>query len=226
LSEQYQALCSELSYNFKDINLLERALTHRSKGTANYERLEFLGDSIVGFVIASELFSLYPDLSEGKLTRLRATLVRKETLAQLARNINLGQHIKLGSGELKSGGFDRDSILADCLEAIFGAIYKDGTIKDVTHVIKHLYQATIKNINPDSVQTDPKTKLQEYLQKIAKPLPEYKVIKVTGQPHNQTFSVECKVTIFDKVVTGTGASRKKAEQDAAEKTIKLINEPV
>lgn len=224
MSDQCQVLCSDLSYDFKDTSLLERALTHRSKSTANYERLEFLGDSIVGFVIASELFSLYPDLSEGKLTRLRATLVRKETLAKLARNIKLGQYIKLGSGELKSGGFDRDSILADCLEAIFAAVYKDGAISDISHVIKHLYQSTIESINPDSVQTDPKTKLQEHLQKNAKPLPEYRIVKVTGQPHNQTFSVECKVTIFDKSVVGVGTSRKKAEQDAAEITINMIKD--
>jgi len=224
LSDLQLTLCSDLSYTFKNISLLERALTHRSKSTKNYERLEFLGDSIVGFVIASELFSLYPDLSEGKLTRLRASLVRKETLATLARNIKLGQYIKLGSGELKSGGFNRDSILADCLEAIFAAIYEDGTIDDVSRVIKFLYQSTIEKIDPDSVQTDPKTKLQEHLQKNANPLPEYKVVKVTGQPHNQIFRVECKVSVLDKPVFGTGASRKKAEQDAAEKTIAKIEE--
>lgn len=224
MSDPYQTLCKDLSYEFKDISFLERALTHRSKSTTNYERLEFLGDSIVGFIIASELFALYPDLSEGKLTRLRAMLVRKETLAKLARSIKLGQHIKLGSGELKSGGFDRDSILADCLEAVFGAIYKDGTISDVSYVIKHLYKSTIQDIDPDSVQTDPKTKLQEHLQKNTKPLPEYNVFKITGQAHNQVFSVECSVSILDMPVVGTGTSRKKAEQDAAEKTLLKISE--
>ena len=222
MNDKHLSLCSELSYTFEDASLLELALTHRSKSTKNYERLEFLGDSIVGFVIASELFSRYPDLSEGKLTRLRATLVRKETLAKLARLIELGQHIKLGSGELKSGGFDRDSILADCLESILGAIFVDSTIEDVTRVIKKLYKTTFEEINPDSVQTDPKTKLQEYLQKNAKPLPEYKVIEIAGQPHKQTFTVECNILLLDHPVHGKGTSRKKAEQDAADKTIKAI----
>jgi len=222
LSDRYQTLCTDLSYTFKDFTLLERALTHRSKSSKNYERLEFLGDSIVGFVIASELFRLYPDLPEGKLTRLRATLVRKEMLAKLARKIALGQYIKLGSGELKSGGFDRDSILADCLEAVFGAIFKDGTIADVSLVIKHLYQSTLTSINPELIQTDPKTRLQEHLQKNNMPLPEYKVVQVTGQPHNQLFKVECQVIAIQQSVIGTGTSRKKAEQDAAEKTLEKI----
>jgi len=224
LNDKHLSLCSELSYTFNDAELLELALTHRSKSTKNYERLEFLGDSIVGFVIASQLFLRYPDLSEGKLTRLRASLVRKETLARLARLIGLGQHIKLGSGELKSGGFDRDSILADCLESILGAIFIDSTIEDVTNVIKKLYANTFEEINPDAVQTDPKTKLQEYLQKVAKPLPEYSVIKITGKPHKQTFTVECKTVLLDQAIHGEGASRKKAEQDAADKTISAIKE--
>ncbi len=224
MNDKHLSLCSELSYIFKDAELLDLALTHRSKSTKNYERLEFLGDSIVGFVIASELFLRYPDLSEGKLTRLRATLVRKETLAKLSRTIELGQHIKLGSGELKSGGFDRDSILADCLESILGAIFIDSTIEDVTNVIKKLYKTTFEEINPDSVQTDPKTKLQEYLQKNTRPLPEYKIIEITGKPHKQTFTVECKTLLLDQPVFGKGASRKKAEQDAADKTIKAIKD--
>jgi ribonuclease III len=211
-----------LVYTFHQTELLNRALTHRSKSADNYERLEFLGDSILGFAISSELFNRYPDLSEGELTRLRASLVKKETLAELARELELGSTLKLGEGELKSGGYDRDSILADSLEAVFGAICKDSSVSDAVHVILHLYRKKLSALNPQSIPKDPKTRLQEYLQKFSLPTPTYIVREVTGEPHNQNFIVECHVTMLDLPVRGEGNSRRHAEQQAAAHVLDLL----
>lgn len=199
-------------------------MTHRSKGALNNERLEFLGDSILGFVISAELSNRYPDLYEGDLTRLRASLVNKNTLAVLARDMGIGHHLRLGEGELKSGGFDRDSILADALEAIFGAIYKDSSVDEVTRVIKHLYQGRLGALDPHSVPKDPKTQLQEYLQRHAMPTPVYAVHKISGEPHNQSFVVECRVTVLDAPVYGEGNSRRHAEQAAAARILDMLSQ--
>jgi ribonuclease-3 len=204
-----------LAYSFRQPALLERALTHRSRSALNYERLEFLGDSVLGFAISSELYQRYPGLSEGELTRLRASLVKKNTLAALAREIGLGEHLMLGEGELKSGGYDRDSILADALEAIFGAICLDGGVGEAARVILHLYRDRLNRLDPQTIPKDPKTQLQEYLQKHSQPTPTYVIRAVTGEPHNQRFIVECLVPGLDEPVRGEGHSRRLAEQQAA-----------
>ncbi|OGI39587.1 MAG: ribonuclease III [Candidatus Muproteobacteria bacterium RBG_16_64_10] len=208
-------LCRRLQYDFADAGLLERALTHRSKSERNYERLEFLGDSVLSFVVSADLFERYPALAEGELTRLRASLVRQQTLAELARGLALGDYLELGSGELKSGGFDRDSILADTLEAVFGAIYRDGGLASAQRVILGLYAEALAALDPRSIPKDPKTQLQEYLQKHSLPLPSYHILEVAGEPHSQKFVVECHVAGLPAPVRGEGAGRRRAEQQAA-----------
>jgi len=212
-----------LAYSFRQAELLERALTHRSKSVENYERLEFLGDSVLGYAISSVLFNRYPNLYEGELTRLRASLVKKETLAGLARDLDLGSHLRLGEGELKSGGFDRDSILSDSLEAIFGAICMDSSVTEAVRVIMHLYRKKLSALDPQSIPKDPKTRLQEYLQKLSLPTPTYLVRDVTGEAHNQNFVVECHVTVLELPVLGEGNSRRHAEQQAAAHALDLLN---
>jgi len=215
LNRAHAELCRRLSYDFADPGLLERALTHRSKSGQNYERLEFLGDSVLNFVVSAELYQRYPDLPEGDLTRLRAALVRQQTLAELARGLMLGEHVELGGGELKSGGYDRDSILADTLEAVFGAVYRDGGLEPARRVILALYETALAALDPRAVPKDPKTRLQEYLQQHGLPLPTYHILEVSGEPHNQRFVVECQVAGLAPGVRGEGASRRRAEQQAA-----------
>lgn len=211
-----------LAYAFHDPALLEHALTHRSKSRDNYERLEFLGDSVLSFVISAELFRLFPQLAEGELTRLRARLVRKPTLAELARKLELGDFLALGEGELKSGGYDRDSILADSLEAVFGALCLDGGIDTARRIILQLYRDTLATLDPHAVPKDPKTELQEYLQKLALPTPVYQVIEMNGAAHHQHFVVECRVATLDQPVRGEGNSRRNAEQQAAAQALALL----
>lgn len=212
-----------LAYAFRDPVLLERALTHRSKSTDNYERLEFLGDSVLNYVISTELFKRYPELTEGELTRLRAVLVRKPTLAELARRLDLGAHLALGEGELKSGGFDRESILADALEAVFGAVCLDGGIEAARETILRVYEERMGALDPRAVAKDPKTELQEYLQKHALPTPTYEVLAVSGEPHQQRFLVECRVAPLREAVQGEGASRRSAEQQAAARVLERLH---
>ena len=214
-------LYEKLDYSFIDDSLLTQALTHRSKNALNNERLEFLGDSVLGLTISAELYQRFPATDEGALTRLRARLVRKETLAKLAREISLGDYLRLGTGELKSGGFDRDSILADALEAVFGAAYTDGGIEAGRHAVLHLYQTTLDEITADAAAKDPKTQLQEYLQKQHLSLPVYNTLNIQGQAHNQTFIVECVVAGLEPI-RGKGDSRRKAEQDAASRTYEIL----
>ena len=215
-------LSRKLGYIFRDPGLLTRAVTHRSKSSVNYERLEFLGDSILSFVIADALFERFPQLTEGELTRLRATLVRRETLASLARGLALGDILQLGGGELKSGGFDRDSILADALEAVFGAIYKDGGTAATRDAILGLYRPVLEQVDPQTIHKDPKTRLQEYLQKRAQPTPSYDVLSVSGEAHAQQFVVECHVPGLSDAVRGEGSSRRHAEQAAAAQACQLL----
>lgn len=209
-------LCRRLEYEFADPALLERALTHRSHSANNYERLEFLGDSVLNLTISTELYDRFPELSEGELTRLRASLVKKETLAERARSIGLGDCLALGGGELKSGGFDRDSILADALEALIGAVYRDGGIEAARAMVLRLYQAQLAGLATGNVPKDPKTRLQEYLQQHGLPVPVYNVFDMSGYPHDQQFVVECRVTGLAAPTRGAGASRRVAEQRAAE----------
>lgn len=215
MSGDSRTLTARLGHAFQDASLLARALTHRSKSSSNYERLEFLGDSVLSFIIADALFERFPQLTEGELTRLRATLVRRETLAGLARDLGLGEFLQLGGGELKSGGYDRDSILADGLEALFGAVYRDGGITVVRDVILGLYRPVMDRLDPETIHKDPKTRLQEFLQKRGLPTPVYEVLSIDGDAHAQHFRVECRVAVLDQAVHGEGASRRHAEQAAA-----------
>lgn len=212
-------LLKKLEYSFNDIELLNEALTHRSYAAKNNERLEFLGDGILNFVIAHELFKQYPDVQEGDLSRLRANLVNKESLAVIAKQLALGDVIRLGSGELKSGGFRRPSILADAVESILGAVYCDGGFESCRELIVRLYANRLSS--PTDLQSlkDPKTQLQELLQSRRFALPDYQVTNVTGQAHAQIFHVRCNIKPMNIDVSGKGKSRRKAEQVAAEKAI-------
>ncbi|MCF6354884.1 MAG: ribonuclease III [Candidatus Polarisedimenticolaceae bacterium] len=209
-------LSKAIGYSFNDPSLFENALTHRSAGSINNERLEFLGDAILGFVVADELYQQFKSANEGQLSRLRAEMVKGEALAVLARELDLGLYLALGVGELRSGGQGRDSILADALEAILAAIYLDGGYEAVRQVIHNLFQSKLKKLSLDSQKKDPKTRLQEHLQAHKHPLPEYSVAQVAGEQHEQQFLVQCVVTELQLECEGHGSSRRRAEQDAAE----------
>lgn len=215
-------LSQRIGYDFKDQSLIQLALTHRSKGNSNNERLEFLGDSIVNFVIAEALFHKFPDAKEGKLSRLRAGLVRGTTLAEVGRDFDLGEFLVLGSGELKSGGFNRESILADAVEAIIGAIFMDSGFDVARERILCWYQSRLDNLKVDSILKDAKTRLQEYMQKSQGRLPKYDVIEVFGQAHDQKFKVACQIESLPEVTVGIGSSRRLAEQSAAKKALKAL----
>ncbi|HHC7365328.1 TPA: ribonuclease III [Vibrio parahaemolyticus] len=212
----------KLGYQFKDAGLINLALTHRSANSKHNERLEFLGDSILSFVIADDLYHRFPKVNEGDMSRMRATLVRGHTLAELGREFDLGDYLKLGPGELKSGGFRRDSILADAVEAIIGAIYLDSDIEKVRSIVLSWYNSRLEAIKPGVSQKDPKTRLQEFLQGRRKPLPVYTVTNIKGEAHNQEFTVECEVAGVNKPVIGKGTSRRKAEQAAAETALEQL----
>ncbi len=214
---------AKLGYQFNDAELLTLALTHRSASSKHNERLEFLGDSILSFVIADELYRRFPKINEGDMSRMRATLVRGNTLAELGREFDLGDYLKLGPGELKSGGFRRDSILADAVEAIIGGIYLDSDIEKVREIILSWYLVRLEAIKPGVSQKDPKTRLQEFLQGKRSPLPVYEVTLIKGEAHNQEFTVSCDVAGIATPVIGKGTSRRKAEQAAAETALELLN---
>jgi ribonuclease-3 len=216
-------LQSTLDYQFKQEELLKQALTHRSfcRG-ANNERLEFLGDSVLSLVISHNIYEQQPNASEGDLSRIRASLVNEAALAQVARDINLGDYVLLGGGELKSGGFRRESILSDTMEAILGAIYLDSNFTQVQNSILYLYRVYLQNLPSQSNLKDPKTRLQEYLQSEKIDIPEYAVVKVIGKSHDQTFTLTCRILSLNIETSGIGSSRKKAEQDAAIKALKVL----
>ena len=222
LNKAQAELCRKLNYTFAQPALLERALTHRSRGGENYERLEFLGDSVLSFVVSGELYRQFPDLTEGELTRLRASLVKKETLAFVARDIGLGDSLVLGGGELKSGGFDRDSILADSLEALVGAVYIDSGVDKVRELVLRLLAPHFARLDARAIPKDPKTRLQEYLQKQSLPLPIYTVLQIAGDPHNQVFVVECQVPELSLTTRGEGSTRRAAEQQAAHQALERL----
>ena len=211
-----EAFCKKLGLAFNQPALFITALTHRSAGSNNNERLEFLGDAILGFVIAQKLYDAFPTADEGTLSRLRASLVNESSLAELARQQQLGDYLFLGSGELKSGGFRRDSILSDALEAILGALYKDQGITACQEWIGRLFAEKFLALSADNWQKDPKTQLQELMQAKKMDLPDYSLIDMSGLPHEQTFKVKCSVSMIAESCIGTGVSRKKAEQSAAE----------
>lgn len=215
-------LSKKLGYTFKNKDLLIQALTHRSaKGTHN-ERLEFLGDSILGFVIAEVLYQQFPSHDEGDLTRMRSSLVRGVTLAEIGRSFNLGEHLILGPGELKSGGHRRDSILEDAVEAIIGAVYLDSDNDTAKALVLSWFAERLEKIKPGNEQKDPKTRLQEYLQARKIALPLYEVIHTSGQSHNQQFTVRCTTSVINTEVITKGTSRRKAEQAAAQQVLALI----
>ncbi|MCW8982922.1 MAG: ribonuclease III [Gammaproteobacteria bacterium] len=215
-------LCSQVGYQFDDIKLLQLALTHRSASKGNNERLEFLGDSILSFIISDVIYHKFPDIDEGQMSRLRAALVKGENFANMARELELGKYLKLGAGELKSGGFRRDSILADAFEALIGAVYLDSNEQQVRTLIFKLFEGQLANIDLNRAIKDPKTRLQEYLQSRRQAVPEYEVIKIEGKSHEQTFTVSCRVEALEQPVTAAGSSRRKAEQAVAEKVLELI----
>lgn len=210
-----QALCRLLGRDFLRPELLQQALTHRSYGSPNNERLEFLGDSILNCVIAARLYQLYPRLPEGDLSRMRAALVKEQTLAEIAGRLKLGDHLMLGEGELKSGGFRRPSILADALEAIMGAAYLDEGFSAAEALVLALYEPHLKVLDPRKVSKDPKTQLQEFLQSRKHALPQYEVVAIRGEAHEQEFEVECLIPDLEICSVGIGHSRRSAEQNAA-----------
>jgi ribonuclease-3 len=203
-------------YQFKHRELLEQALTHRSfSRSANNERLEFLGDSVLNLIISNFIYGRFESASEGRLSRIRASLVKQDTLAMVAREIGLGDHILLGGGELKSGGFRRDSILSDALEALIAAIYLDSDYAQAEKTVLHLFDNLLQAVDVESSLKDPKTQLQEYLQGRQKSLPLYEVIQTNGKSHDQVFTVSCELSDLGLQSEGKGSSRKKAEQQAA-----------
>jgi ribonuclease-3 len=213
-----------IPYRFRDTELLALALSHRSLGRLNNERLEFLGDSILNFVVSARLFKIKTSGNEGDLSRLRARVVRGETLADLANGLKLGDYIKLGEGELKSGGYKRKSILADALEALLGAIYLDGGFEACEKVIEHVIAPVIQNLPDAEELKDPKTRLQEYLQSKGLALPEYRLLSDEGPPHRKNFLVQCSSENAGFSVTGEGRSRRKAEQMAAAAALQAVRD--
>ena len=211
----HDALCGQLGHVFAQPQLLQRALTHRSYAPEHNERLEFLGDSILGCVISQHLYRTFPNLSEGELSRLRSNLVREETLVTLAQQLDLGGHLRLGEGERKSAGFRRPSILADAVEALFGAVFLDGGYADAEKVVLKLYLPYLATVDTQTLGKDAKTTLQEYLQSKHIPLPTYAVVATQGEAHEQSFQVECVIPSFKITARGVGSSRRNAEQQAA-----------
>ena len=210
-----QRLQQALGYTFIRAELLTQALTHRSYGSLNNERLEFLGDSVLNCTIARALYDAFPGLPEGSLSRLRANLVRQETLAEIAVTLRLGDTLRLGEGELKSGGFRRPSILADALESLFGAIFLEAGFDAAARAVRHLFDPLLAQIDPKASGKDPKTQLQEWLQSHRQPLPEYRLISTEGEAHDQNFIVECVLGKPARITRGVGKSRRAAEQEAA-----------
>jgi ribonuclease-3 len=208
-------LDKKLGYEFRDPSLLKTALTHRSYGSHNNERLEFLGDSILNFTIAEQLFNQFPHAPEGDLSRLRAHLVKGETLAEVAREIDLGTHLLLGEGELRSGGAARTSILADALEAVIGAIYADSGMEQAKAFVLRCLEGRMADLSLGSGEKDPKTQLQEWLQARRHPLPQYKIVAIEGEAHSQEFTVACHIALFAEPTTARAMNRKNAEKEAA-----------
>ncbi|MEJ2214750.1 MAG: ribonuclease III [Gammaproteobacteria bacterium] len=219
MREPLSQLQQKIQYTFSNIAFLETAVTHRSAGMKNNERSEFLGDSILGFVIADHLFQQFPSADEGQLSRLRASLVKKETLAQIGKSLTIGNYLKLGQGELRSGGHTRDSILADAVEAIIAAIYLDAGYQKARDFIFELFRERLEQVTLEKGRKDPKTRLQEYLQSHQIDIPVYEIVEASGPQHRQQFKVSCAIKNQKLLTVGSGTSRRKAEQDAAAKML-------
>jgi len=215
---------ARIAYTFNKPALLQQALTHRSYSGNNNERLEFLGDGVLNFIIAHQLFNRFKKLTEGDLSRLRAQLVKEASLSEIALNLNLGDVLKLGEGELKSAGWRRPSILADALEAIIGAVYLDGGFVAAEALVLKLYAEKLDTIDPKAIDKDPKSLLQEYLQGRKLDLPDYNVVLIEGEAHAQNFKVECIIKKLNITTHGEGTSRRNAEQQAAQLAMEKINQ--
>ncbi|MGH1426660.1 MAG: ribonuclease III [Arenicella sp.] len=224
--DKIDSLSAIIGYQFDDKSLLQQALTHRSKNKNNYERLEFLGDSILSFVVSGFLYDRFPELGEGRLSRMRASLVCKESLAEIARDIGLGEYLILGEGERKSGGFNRDSILSDAIEGIIGAIYidsrREAAYSKSIKFIEKFFTTKLQNLEPNSGYKDNKSQLQEFLQKRGHELPEYEVVNTEGEAHQQVFDVKCRIVSFDMDFFASGTNRKEAEQTAASEALDYL----
>lgn len=219
-------LADSLGHTFNDVALLEQALTHRSSAGLNNERLEFLGDAILDFVVSDVIYSAFTDASEGDLSKLRASLVKKSSLAALATDIGVSEHLILGGGERKSGGHRRNSILADTLEAIFGAVYLDAGYAAAAAVIHRAYGDRLVDFPNIEELRDAKTRLQEWLQARGRGLPDYELLTVSGKSHNQRFEVRCSIGDGEDDSLGRGTSRRKAEQDAARNMLLQMGEDI
>jgi ribonuclease-3 len=217
-----EELYRKIAYQFKNPAVLGKALRHRSAGKDNNERLEFLGDAVLGLIIAEYLCRNFPDADEGDLSRIRASLVQQSTLASIARELRLGDYLKLGPGELKTGGANRESILADALEALVCALYLDGGLSVCASIIERWFAPRLDTMNALKQIKDPKTRLQELLQSLKAPLPVYAVTKVTGRDHLQEFIVSCDIKLLGQSVMGTGGNRRLAEQNAAAAALQLF----
>ena len=216
------SLVKHIDYPFKNPALLTQALTHRSFSGINNERLEFLGDGALNFIIANQLYQRFSKLPEGDLSRLRAALVKESTLSEIAFSLNIGDALKLGEGELKSAGWRRPSILADALEAIIGAVYVDGGYHVAEALVLKLYAEKLAIIDPKIIDKDAKSQLQEYLQGKKMELPDYKVVSIEGEAHAQTFKMECVIEKLNITTAGEGNSRRVAEQQAAQLALEAI----
>lgn len=224
MPNSFDTLQQVLNYRFADPELIRLALTHRSANSQHNERLEFLGDSLLGFIVAEHLYSAHPTASEGELSRMRSSLVKKESLVQVARELHLGDYINLGSGELKSGGKQRDSILADAVEALIAALYLDGGMAACKPIVQRWCIDRIGQKSVVDTGKDAKTQLQEIMQAEALPLPEYEVMKITGEAHQQTFHVQCRIASLAQTYQGSGTSKRLAEQEAAAKVLSVLGE--
>ncbi|BAP58634.1 ribonuclease III [Candidatus Tachikawaea gelatinosa] len=215
------SLQKKIGYTFNHQSLLLQALTHRSACSKHNERLEFLGDSILNYVITKTLYDRFPYINEGNMSRMRSSLVCGSTLAEIAREFSLSKFLRLGIGELKSGGLYRESILANAFEALIGSIFldKNADIKIIEQLILIWYKNRLETVVPGDTQKDPKTRLQEYLQGEYLPLPSYSVAEISGEPHDQKFTINCKISKINYPINGVGSSRRKAEQNAAEKVL-------
>ncbi len=223
MKDKLKAIATRLRHEFNNLDLLEQALTHRSAGSMNNERLEFLGDAILGYAISSELYRRHPNAKEGELSRMRSSLVNGEVLAQLAVDLNIGEYLNLGSGERKSGGAMRESILADAMEAIIGAIYLDAGIEKASQFIVHWYGESVDDLSQLQPVKDAKSQLQEWLQGRGLPLPQY-ASTITGKAHSLKFEIVCSVEGLPHRSIGVSSSRRKAEQMAAEKYLEFLDE--
>ena len=222
MASNAQQLQDRLKYQFSDQTLLTLALSHRSCGSKNNERLEFLGDAVLGLIVSNFLFQRFPEAREGDLSRIRSQIVRAESLAEVARSLDLGPELLLGQGEMKSGGHRRDSILGDTVEALIGAIYLDKGMSAAEQSVVNWFADKLNAVTLDTPVKDPKTALQEWLQARGKPLPEYVVVKTQGEDHSRLFTISCKIATIESAAEATASSRRKAEQLVAEQLLQQL----